>query len=109
MSLVYREGEDLGKIQTGDLVIYDDEMYFVRSRGRRNVEIRDDNPNYKKGVKVSTVKRELCRKIEIGVESDDGNYKRIIGDLRSEMLIGRVITEKGNKEKRVKMNKLSVY
>ena len=62
---------------------------------------------YKRGVRVGTVKRSECVGVEIGIE-EGGEFRRVIGELRSSMIVGREI-EEFRGERKLNLNKLSVY
>lgn len=116
MRLVFQVVEE--RIRSGDVVVVEGERgklegYFAKSRGRKNVELRDENPKVKKGIKVATVKRERCKKIVVGIEKEEneGEFVKIIGEITSSLIMGREFTEWGSEGggRSVLFNKISVY
>lgn len=110
------------KVKSGDVVVVEEEEggklegYFARSKGKKNVELRDENPLHRKGAKIRTIKREKCQKVVLGfVKEESGEFIEMIGDVTSSVIKEKKfvewIEEGGNRKKKrsVIFNKVSVY
>lgn len=123
MRLVFKVVEE--KISSGDVVVVEEERgkiegYFARSRGRKNIELRDENPLHRKGAKIRTIKREKCKKVRLGFEKEGSEeFIEMMGDITSSLIKDKVFwewkeekierEEDRKKERSVIFNKVSVY